>query len=135
MPPAAVPAEEIRAASLDVLAALGVSEVEMEASILEIDFLVELAQGGEVEPIDTADPAGGFGAPDLWAATVVPAVARLLAARRAGTPIAGEVERVVAEMIERVGSPRARRERARLVEGLHGVVRERAPISGKEAGR
>lgn len=118
---ATVPATEIRELSLEVMLRLEVIEEEMEVTYGEIDYLVELAQGGEVLPIDLSDPAGGFGPPDLWIATVVPAVATVLAARRAGLDDAAIAEQV-AEIVRRVRSPRAKRERERLLALLLEIV-------------
>ncbi len=100
--------EEISRASLDVLEALGITEVEMEVSLPELDHLAELALGGEVERVDTSDPAGGFGSVDLWAQTVVPAVEKVMDLRRNRALSLPKLDEIIAEMVLRVGSPRAR---------------------------
>jgi hypothetical protein len=123
MEAAAVPAaDKIREVTLEVLALLGLSVEEMEVSLGEIDYLVELAQEGEVVPIDVSDPAGGFGPPDLWVATVVPAATAALAARDLGAGFEEIAAREVGDVVRRVGSPRARRELPRLLELLLRVV-------------
>ncbi len=125
-------AGEIRGIILEVLASLGVSVEEMEVSLGEIDYLVELAQEGEVVPIDVSDPAGGFGPPDLWVATVAPAVVAILAARVASAGFKEIATREVEEVVRRVRSPRARRELGRLLEVLFGAVSSDDPASASE---
>ena len=123
---------EIRGVSLEVLASLGVSVEEMEVSLGEIDFLIELAQEGEVIPIDISDPAGGFGPPDLWVATVVPAVAALLAVKDCGVDFMEIATREVKDVVRRVRSPRARRELNQLLEALFAAVSKDTPGSAPE---
>ncbi len=108
MSPVTQQIEEISTTSHDVLKALGIHEVEMEFSLTELDYFVELALKGEVERVDTSDPAGGFGSVDLWAQTVVPAVAEAIASRRSGVLSLPRLDEIIDEMIRRVGSPRAR---------------------------
>lgn len=127
-------ADEIREASLEALTALGVTEVEMEVSLMEVDYLVELAQGGEVMPIDTSDPAGGFGGADLWINTVAPALTAALGLRRAGALTWPALDAAIDEMVLRVGSPRAKRERTALARALRSAVGITAPRRGDRRG-
>lgn len=113
------PAEErLDSASLRVLRDLGVEEVEVEASLLFLGHLVELADRGEVLPVDTRDPAGGFGGVDLLIATIVPALAAARELRRRGTATPAALEAAVDDAIRRVRSPRARRQRRELIATL-----------------
>lgn len=122
-------AEEICSASLEALKLLGVSVVEMEVSLDEIDYLVELAQEGEVVPIDVSSPAGGFGSPDLWVATVVPAVAAVLGLRGIMGDFNAAAKEKVEDVVKKVGSPRARRETSRLFDVVLTVVDRPASTS------
>ena len=114
--------DEISQKSQAVLRGLGIDEVEMEFSLGELDYLAELALTGEVERVDTTDPAGGFGGVDLWVQTVVPAVAAVLELQSVGSMPADVLEEHVDEVIQRVGSPRAREERARLLRCLRAAL-------------
>lgn len=106
--------EGIRDSVFEVLLALGVTEVEMEVSRVYLEPLIELADQGEVMPIDRRDPAGGFGGVDLLIATVVPAMAAALGLRRSGNLSDAELAGALDRVIDRVHSPRAQKARSEL---------------------
>lgn len=109
-------------ATLRALEELGVNEVEMEVSQMYLEPLLELAEGGEVMPIDTSDPAGGFGGADLWIATLIPALAAAMGLRNAGTVSRSTLDSAIDEVVRRVGSPRAIKDRAALERVIYSAM-------------
>ena len=106
---------------LRLLGELGVDEIELEASHVFVDLLVELAEGGEAPVIDISDPAGGFGDADLWIATVIPALAAVRRLQRAGEIAPSAFEAAIDDVVARVRSPRAAARRADLIAAIRGA--------------
>ncbi|MDA8019811.1 MAG: hypothetical protein MPN21_20410 [Thermoanaerobaculia bacterium] len=108
--------------SLEALKLLGADEVEIEISATYAPIFIEAADRTEVIPVDTRDPAGGFGSVDLWLATVVPVLAAAQGLRRDGHLSSSALVRVIDGLVGQVNSPRARRQSDDLKRVVHLVL-------------
>jgi len=137
--------DAVRRISERVLRELELDPVEVELSLGLLDPLAELADGGEVMVTDVGDVAGGFGGVDLLVASVVPAVAWVLAAARGGAGDGADVgdgtdggelvERSLAEVeraVRATRSPRAGEELPRLRAAVRSAVLAHLGASGGE---
>lgn len=113
---------DVETMSFEALKSLGANEVEIEVSAMHAPMFVEAADRQEVIPVDTRDPAGGFGGVDLWFATLIPVFAAAQGLRRAGELNRAKLDPVLEELVRRVGSPRAKREKDELKRVVYTVL-------------
>ena len=113
---------DLETLSLRALEELGANEVELEVSALYAPVYIEAADRQEVLPVDTSDPAGGFGGVDLWLASLVPVLAAAQGLRRDGRLHRATLDPLIDELVRRSESPRARREKDRLRRVVYGLL-------------
>ncbi len=130
----AEPTHRDAAREISRLVLVEIAPEEVEISLGFIDALIELAEDGEVVPVDVGDHVGGFGGADMMVVSVVPSVVKVLsrlAHRREGRelPKSAAVEEVVREavpeleqVIRRVGSPRGRDRLPELIASISGAT-------------